>query len=70
MLNDDGTVLGEVSGLTVARSDDGWYVEVNGVVRGVECFGLEDARFTARVPIEPGWALVKLSEWQKRGDQG
>ena len=39
MLNDDGTVLGEVSGLTVGRSDDGWYVEVNGVVRGVECFG-------------------------------
>ena len=70
MLNELEAVVGEVSGLSVVSDERGFHIVVAGVVRGVEGFGWEDARFTAEVPIGEGWALVKLSEWQKRGDQG
>ena len=67
MVDDDGAVVGQVWGLSVVSDERGFHVEVNGFVRGVALFGCPDARFTAEVPIGEGWALVKLSEWQKRG---
>jgi hypothetical protein len=69
MEDESGAVVGEISGLTVVLGDGRYSVEVHGVVRGVGNFGWDDARFTAKVPIGEGWGLVKLSEWQKRGDE-
>lgn len=59
MLGDGDAVLGVVRALTVVSDEGRYSIEVSGQVRSAYDV---PQQFVAKVPIEPGWALVKLRD--------